>query len=201
MLLALHCLYCENSRAAYFRLGHLSKTHAIYLCICWTANTQGKIFSWSFHYFVFQFWLLNIQHAIFFIIQRAPGFNHIDNTHNKTDSQANADPSDITWSTILYMWINRINLITCKMVLYIFFPLTDVLHHDRVMMEGKMNLHWHMLSCITVLNIEDIHQKSCHAVIYFDIYLSLLFLKTKLRLEHNFRNEFMATRSCMNSSI
>lgn len=126
---------------------------------------------------------------MFTIIHIAPGFNHIDSIHNKTDSQINADPSDITWSTILYMPINRINLITCKMVLYIFSPLTDVLHHDRVMMEGKMNQHWHMSCCIAILNIEDIHQKTCHVVIYFVIYLSLLFLKTKLRLEHNFPNE------------
>lgn len=98
---------------------------------------------------------------MFTVIQIAPGFNHINSTHNKTDSQTNTDPSDLTWSMILYMPINQINLITCKMVLYIFFPLTDVLHHDRVMMEGKMNQHWHMSSCIAILNIEDIHQKTC----------------------------------------
>lgn len=82
----------------------------------------------------------------------------------------------------------------CEMVLYIFFfyyyfPLTDVLHLERVMMEGKMNRHWHMSSCIAILNIEGIRQKICHVVTYFVIYLSLMILKAYLKLEHNFHNE------------
>lgn len=76
------------------------------------------------------------------------------------------------------------------MSVYIFFSLTDVLRHGRVMMEGKMNQHWHMSSCIAILNIEDIHQKTCHVVIYFVIYLSSIFLKTRLRWECNYHNEF-----------
>lgn len=127
---------------------------------------------------------------MFTIIQTALWFNHIDCIHSKTDSQTNAHPSDLTWSKILYMPINWINLINCKMSVYIFFSLTDVLHHDRVMMEGKMNQHWHMSSCIAILNIEDIHQKTCHVVIYFVIYLPSIFLKTKLRWECNYHNEF-----------
>lgn len=81
----------------------------------------------------------------------------------------------------------------CEMVLYIFFffnfPSTGVLHHGRVMMEGKMNFHWHMSSCIAILNIEDICQKTCHVVTDFVIYLSLMILKANLKLEHNFHNE------------
>jgi len=76
------------------------------------------------------------------------------------------------------MSINWINLITCRMVLYIFFPLTDVLHFDGAMMKCKMNQHCHISSRLTILNIEDIHQKTCNVVIYFVIYLSLVFLKT-----------------------
>lgn len=81
----------------------------------------------------------------------------------------------------------------CEMVLYIFFffssPLTDVLHHERVMMDGKMNCHWHISSCIVILNIEHICQKTCHVVTDFVIYLSLMILKANLKLEHNFSNE------------
>lgn len=56
------------------------------------------------------------------------------------------------------------------------------------MMEGKMNRHWHMSSCIVTLNIEDICQKTCHVVTYFVIFLSQMILKANLKLEHNFYN-------------
>lgn len=52
-----------------------------------------------------------------------------------------------------------------------------------------MNCHWHMSSCIAILNIEDICQKTCHVVTDFVIYLSLMILKANLKLEHNFHNE------------
>lgn len=126
------------------------------------------------------------------VIQTAPGSNHTDSRHNKPDRQTNADPSNTTWSTILYIPINWINVkwfYISFSFYYYYFPLTGVLHHERIMMEGKMNCHWHMSSCIAILNIEDICQKTCHVVTDFVIYLSLMILKANLKLEHNFHNE------------
>lgn len=148
---------------AYFQLGHLSKTHAIYLCICWAANTQGKHSLCLFvTCFIFQFGFFSSMAHHFHCNSDSPRVHsHWYSTHNKTDRQTNAEPSNTAWSMILYMPIS--NWINMKWFYkFYFFSLTDVLHHERVMMEGKMNCHWHISSCIAILNIRDICQKTCH---------------------------------------
>lgn len=103
-----------------------------------------------------------VWHTIFTVIQTAPGSIHIDIAHTikPTGRQMLSHQTQhgqwfyICQSAIGSMWNGSIN--------FIFFSLTDVLHHERVMMEGKMNCHWHISSCIAILNIRDICQKTCH---------------------------------------